>query len=113
MSVLGIIRRRPSASRPDLIAMQSSVARRFEFLITTVAQDSGLHPSVLPIPVVAVVVTPSTVTLLLRVGWNCQKRDPRSVTPWRSTLEQLYGSTKVERSVPCCGMTRWVGSVGN
>src|SRR5690242_4810256 len=42
--------RRPSTSRPDLIAMQSSPVSNVTFWICTSEQHSGSHPSLLPPP---------------------------------------------------------------
>jgi hypothetical protein len=95
----GTSTRRPSASRPDLIATLSSCAPRSQFLITTWSQDSGSTPSVLLNDVLASVLTPSTVTLRHSVGWICQNIELRNVIPWISTLVQLYGSMKVDRMV--------------
>src|SRR5215472_1866020 len=84
----GILTRRPSSSRPDLMAMQSSYASSVQFLITTWSQDSGSHPSVCEW-LVPPVVTPSIVTLRHSVGCNCQNCDCLRVTPSISTFVQL------------------------
>src|SRR5690242_10686162 len=60
----GLLIRRPSASRPDLIAMLSSCAPSVQFLMTTWSQHSGSQPSVLEWAVLGSVFTLSTVTLV-------------------------------------------------
>src|SRR5436189_930529 len=95
---VGVCSRRPSVSRPDLIAMLSSPARSVLFLMTTWSQDSGSQPSVFE--PAWLVVTPSTVTFAQSVGCSCQNCELRSVTPWISTVSEAYGSTKLERSLP-------------
>src|SRR2546421_4951398 len=108
----GVCSRRPSVSRPDLIAMLSSCAPSLQFLITTWSHDSGSHPSVLECEVLGSVVTLSTVTFVHKVGCSCQNIGFFSVTPWISTLVQAYGSMKVERMLwPEPGTTRSFGSV--
>src|SRR5881392_2424385 len=104
---VGTLTRRPSASRPDLMAMLSSPARSVLFLITTWSQHSGSQPSLFTPE--WWVVTPLTVTCLHRVGCNCQKRELRRVTPWMSTVSQLYGCTNDERSLPAA-LRRWGGT---
>src|SRR6266849_2339243 len=94
---LGVLSRRPSALRPDLIAMVSSRAVKEQFLITTWSQDSGSQLSVFPREH-SLVVTPSTITFVQSVGWSCQNWACLRVTPWISTLVQLYGSTNVVRN---------------
>src|SRR5690348_757425 len=88
----GTLTRRPSASRPDLIAMLSSCAPRSQLRITTWSHDSGSTPSVLLDAVLGSVLTESTVTLRHNVGWICQNLELRNVIPWIRTLVQLYGS---------------------
>src|SRR5215216_2152818 len=106
----GTLMRRPSASRPDLIATLSSWAPRLESRITTWSHDSGSTASVLLCAVLASVLTLSIVTFLHSVGWICQNIEFRSVMPWISTVSQLYGSMKVERmSWPEPGTTRSCG----
>src|SRR5215218_8812236 len=108
----GTFTRRPSASRPDLIATLSSWAPRLQLLITTWSQDSGSTPSVLLCAVLESVLTPSTVTFLQSVGWICQNIELRNRTPWISTVSQLYGSMNVERMVcPEPGTTRSRGGL--
>src|SRR5918911_301968 len=103
----GTLTRRPSASRPDLMAMLSSCAPRSQLLMTTWSQDSGSQPSVLLCAVLGSVLTPSTVTLRHSVGCSCQNIEFFSVTPWISTVSQLYGSTNVDRiECPEPGTTR-------
>src|SRR4051812_47106265 len=53
--------RRPSSSRPDLMAMLSSCAPRSQLAMTTWSQHSGSQPSVLECAVLGSVDTPSTV----------------------------------------------------
>src|SRR4029453_13928752 len=93
----GTLTRRPSASRPDLMAMLSSCAPRSQLRITTWSQDSGSHPSVLEWAVLGSVLTPSTAPFLHSVGCSCQNIELRTRTPWISTVSQLYGSTKDDR----------------
>src|SRR3954469_5403999 len=108
----GTFTRRPSASRPDLIAMLSSCAPRLQFAMTTWSHDSGSQPSVLECAVLGSVVTPSTVTLRHSVGCSCQNIEFFRVTPWISTFSQSYGSTNAERMVcPEPGTTRFSGAV--
>src|SRR5215813_15364690 len=108
----GVLTRRPSASRPDLIAMLSSCAPRLQFLITTWSQDSGSHPSVLECAVLGSVLTLSTVTLVHSVGCSCQNIELRIFTPWISTVSHRYGSTNVERMVcPDPGTMRCAGGL--
>src|SRR5688572_6916971 len=78
---VGTLMRRPSASRPDLMAMASSRALMLLFLITTWSQDSGSRPSLLPLPEL-VADTPSNITYFDSTGWNCQKLAPLRVMPW-------------------------------
>src|SRR5947199_2227781 len=92
---VGTLTRRPSASRPDLMAMLSSCAPRLQFLMTTWSQHSGSQPSVLECAVLGSVCTLSTVTFVHSTGWSCQNIGFFSVTPWIRTFWQLYGSTKV------------------
>src|SRR6187431_862851 len=91
----GMFRRRPSALRPDLMAMQSSPVSNKQFLITTFLQDSGSQPSELG-PRLANV-TPSTVTLLQRTGFNSQKGALVMVILSINTLVQLYGCINTGR----------------
>src|ERR1041384_6052425 len=108
----GTLIRRPSASRPDLMAMLSSCAPRSQFLMTTWSHDSGSQPSVLLCAVLGSVLTVSTVTFLHNVGCNCQNMEFFSVMPWISTFSHAYGSTNVERMVsPDPGTTRFSGGV--
>jgi hypothetical protein len=44
---VGLFSRRPSALRPDLMAMQSSPVSKTQSSISTSRQDSGSHPSLL------------------------------------------------------------------
>src|SRR5438094_3440972 len=89
---VGTLTRRPSSSRPDLMAMLSSCAPSVQLRMTTWSLDSGSQPSVLECAVLGSVVTPSTMTLVHRVGCSCQNIGFFSVTPWMSTFLQLYGS---------------------
>src|SRR6476469_1072948 len=108
----GTLTRRPSASRPDLIAMLSSCAPRSQFLLTMWSHDSGSQPSVLECEVLGSVLTLSMVTFLHSVGCNCQNIEFFRVIPWMSTFSQLYGSTNAERRLwPEPGTTRFFGSV--
>src|SRR6266496_5451363 len=107
----GTLTRRPSASRPDLMAMLSSCAPRSQFLMTTWSHDSGSQPSVLECAVLGSVLTPSTVTFLHSVGCSCQNIEFFSVIPWMSTVSHRYGSTNVERMVcPEPGTIRFSGA---
>src|SRR6266508_6467217 len=114
----GTLTRRPSASRPDLMAMLSSWAPRSQLLMTTWSQDSGSQPSVLECAVLASVETRSTVTFLHSVGCSCQNIELRIFTPWISTRSHSYGSTNVERmlwpepgTMRCSrGLDSWVSS---
>src|SRR2546421_9916493 len=104
--------RRPSASRPDLMAMLSSCAPSVQLRMITWSLHSGSQPSVLECAVLASVVTPSTVTFLHSVGCICQNCGCFRCTPWISTVSQLYGSTNVDRMLcPEPGTTRLAGSV--
>src|SRR3982751_4851457 len=76
----GTLTRRPSSSRPDLMAMLSSCAPRSQLLITTWSQDSGSQPSVFECAVLGSVLTLSIVTFLHSVGWSCQNIELRSLT---------------------------------
>src|SRR5688572_21839155 len=89
----GTLSRRPSSSRPDLMATLSSWAPRSLLEITTWSHDSGSHASVLLADVVGSVCTSSTVTFLQSVGWICQNLGFFNVMPWMSTVLQSYGST--------------------
>src|SRR5438874_6515615 len=109
---VGLFTRRPSPSRPDLMAMLSSWAPSVQLRITTLTLHSGSQPSVLECAVFGSVVTPSTITFVHSVGCSCQNIGFFSVTPEMSTRSQLYGSTNVERMLcpePCT--TRMCGSV--
>src|ERR1700729_2084381 len=67
---LGTLTRRPSASRPDLIAMQSSPVLKVTLSMTTPSQDSGSQPSVFgPEDEID---RPRTVTFRHRFGFRCQ-----------------------------------------
>src|SRR5256714_9902881 len=104
--------RRPSASRPDLMAMLSSCAPSVQLRMITWSLHSGSQPSVLECAVLASVVTPSTVTFLHSVGCICQNCGFFRCTAWISTVSQLYGSTNVDRMLcPEPGTTRLCGSV--
>src|SRR5256885_7027915 len=93
------------------MAMLSSCAPSVQLRMTMWSQHSGSQPSVLEWAVLGSVVTPSTITLVHNVGCSCQNIGFFSVTPWMSTLSQLYGSTKVERICALPGTTRFFGSV--
>ena len=86
---LGTLTRRPSASRPDLIAMQSSPVSNVTPSMTTPSQDSGSHPSVFGPD--ELMLTPSTVTLEHRLGFRCQNGELMMVTPWMSTVSVRNG----------------------
>src|SRR5947207_8547964 len=108
--LVGTLTRRPSASRPDLMAMLSSCAPRVQLRMTMPRVHSGSQPSVLECAVLGSVLTPSTMTLVHSVGCNCQNCGFFSVTPEMSTRSQLYGSTNVERML-CPMALRLCGSV--
>src|SRR5438477_6916120 len=111
-SRVGTLTRRPSASRPDLMAMLSSCAPRVQLRMTMPRVHSGSQPSVLECAVLGSVLTPSTMTLVHSVGCSCQNIGFFSVTPEMSTRSQLYGSTNVDRMLwPEPGTTRLCGSV--
>src|SRR2546423_6768308 len=94
---VGTLTRRPSASRPDLMAMLSSCAPRLQFLMTRWSHDSGSQASVLLCAVLGSVLTPSIVTLRHRVGGICQNIEFLSVMPWISTVSLAYDSMEVDR----------------
>src|SRR5436190_679488 len=109
---VGLLIRRPSASRPDLMAMLSSCAPRLQLTMTTWSHDSGSQPSVFECAVLGSVCTPSTMTFVQSVGCSCQNMGFFSVTPWIRTRSHWYGSTNVERMLcPEPGTTRLCGSV--
>src|SRR5215475_39194 len=63
---LGVFTRRPSALRPDLIAIQSSPVLNTQRSISTSLHDSGLQPSLFGPPLE--IFTPRTVTFSQRTG---------------------------------------------
>ena len=81
--------RRPSVSRPALMAMQSSPVSNVTFRITTPAQDSGSQPSVFGPE--ELIVSPSTVTFRQRLGFRCQNGLLTTVTPASSTVSHKNG----------------------
>src|SRR3954451_20638469 len=95
MSWLGTATRRPSALRPDLMAMQSSPVSKEQLVITTMRLDSGSQPSLLG--PCEDTVTPSTSTWSDRVGWISHIGELTMVTPSMRTLLQRYGSMKEDR----------------
>ena len=67
MFSVGTLTRRPSALRPDLIAMQSSPVSKWQSSISTSRHDSGSQPSLFG-PWVAMR-TLRTVTFVHSTGW--------------------------------------------
>src|SRR2546421_8463693 len=109
---VGTLIRRPSASRPDLMAMLSSCAPSVQLGMMTWSLDSGSQPSVLECEVLGSVVTPSMMTFFDRVGCSCQNIGFFSFTSEISTVSQLYGSMKATRRVlPEPGTLRCDGRV--
>ena len=91
----GVARRRPSAFRPDLIAMQSSPVSNSVSSISTSLDDSGSQPSLFgPLETTR---TPRTITLRESTGWITHIGALRIVTPSISTFVQRYGSTNCGR----------------
>ena len=82
----GAASRRPSALRPDLIAMQSSPVSNTASSISTSVEDSGSQPSLLG--PAETTVTPRTVTLRESTGWMTHIGALRIVTPSTSTFSQ-------------------------
>ena len=89
MFSLGTLMRRPSALRPDLIAMQSSPVSKRQRSISTSRHDSGSQPSLFG-PWLSIV-TSRTVTFVQSTGLISHIGEFRIVTPSMSTLRQRYG----------------------
>jgi hypothetical protein len=71
------------------MAMRSSPVSYVTFCTTTSAQDSGSQPSVFG--PVELIVSPSTVTLVRRLGFRCQNGLLMTVTPSSSTVSEANG----------------------
>src|SRR4051812_30565813 len=100
----GVCSRRPSALRPDLMAMQSSPVSNVHPSISTSLDDSGSHPSLFG-PWLDTV-TFRTVTLRHSTGCNSYIGELVIVTPSISTFEQWYGCTNIGRSQAPSPITR-------
>ena len=94
----GVARRRPSALRPDLIAMQSSPVSNSESSISTSLDDSGSQPSLFG--PADTILTPRTITLRDSTGWITHIGALVIVTPSISTFVQRYGWMN-------CGRSEW------
>ena len=89
--------RRPSASRPDFMAMASSPVRNVQFSTNTRRLDSGSQPSLLG--KWESMVTPRTVTSSQYRGWIHQKGLSFSVIPSTSTRLHSLNSMAHGRSL--------------
>ena len=96
MFSLGTPMRRPSALRPDLMAMQSSPVSNVQFSISTSRHDSGSQPSLFG-PWLSTV-TPRIVTFSQSTGLRIHIGELVNVTPSMSTFLQRWGWTKFGRS---------------
>src|SRR5579859_7842545 len=83
--------RRPFASRPDLIVMQSSPTLIWQSEMRMLRQESGLMPSVLGEVGGLMMVTPRTLTSSQYTGVTFQNGEFRMVTPSTRTLVHSYG----------------------
>src|SRR5271154_5491139 len=83
--------RRPLASRPDLMVMQSSPTLMLQSEMRILRQESGLMPSVLGDVVGLEMVTPRTLTFSQNTGVMFQNGEFKIVTPSTSTLLHSFG----------------------
>ena len=86
MFSLGTPIRRPSALRPDLIAMQSSPVSNVQFSMSTLRHDSGSQPSLFGPWLLTV--TPRIVTFSQSTGLRIHIGELVNVTPSMSTFLQ-------------------------
>ena len=82
----GAASRRPSALRPDLMAMQSSPVSKTAFSTRTSVEESGSQPSLFGPD--ETTVTPRTITLRDRTGWMTHIGAFVIVTPSIRTFSQ-------------------------
>src|SRR5437016_3844028 len=97
MFSLGLPIRRPSAFRPDLIAMQSSPVSKTQFSISTLRHDSGSQPSLFGPWLL--IFTPRIVTFSHNTGFNSHIGEFVNATPSISTFLHPYGCTKFVRNL--------------
>ena len=97
MFSLGTLSRRPSALRPDLIAMQSSPVSNVQRSISTSRHDSGSQPSLFG-PWLSIV-TPRTVTFVQSTGLISHIGELTIVTPSMSTLRAAVRLDEVRPQV--------------
>ena len=95
MFSLGTFTRRPSALRPDLIAMQSSPVSNTQRSMSTSRHDSGLQPSLFG-PSLEIF-TPRTVTFSQSTGWISHIGEFVIDTSSISTFRHRYGWMNVGR----------------
>src|ERR1043166_2791616 len=114
---LGLLTRRPSSLRPDLIATTSSLVLKNESSISTLRVESGLQPSpfcgvtvwaapsapvyvIVPLLGQLITFTFRTTTFSEYTGCSIQNGPNCTVTPSISTLRQVWNSTNDGRSSP-------------
>src|SRR2546429_5576480 len=107
----GTLTRRPSTSRPDLMAMQSSPVSKVHPTMCTSLQHSGSQPSLLPPPPRVCSLTLLTVMFEDSTGWMAHIGGRSTVIPPMRMFVQLRNSTIAGRSLcpePYC---RWLTGV--
>ena len=92
----GTLTRRPSASLPDLNAMQSSPVEIVQCSISTSVQDSGSMPSLFG-PFGLSTVTPRIVTLRQSTGWMFHIGESLTVMPSSRTFSQRLNCSRFGR----------------